>query len=228
VIPSLNEAENISGALASLRGEAGLFETVVVDGGSSDGTRALARSLGARVIGGERGRGLQINTGVRQCRGDVILILHADCRIRTGALKRILTTLNDHPRCLGGAMGMRYDPTSFRNRILAWANNDRARWTGISFGDQGQFFRKEALALIGGYPDQMLMGDIELSMRIRERGLSCFMPDGIVVSQRRWEKMGFLKNCKRVLTLSSSYLIARRLKTGDPKRRDFYDRYYNS
>jgi rSAM/selenodomain-associated transferase 2 len=226
VIPTLNESRNIAGALESLKEEAGLLEKIVVDGGSRDDSRDKARSLGALVIEGTRGRGLQVKEGIERCHGDVILILHADCRIRAGSLRHILERLNENPQFIGGALGMRYDSERFKDRLLAWLNNSRARWTGISFGDQCQFFRKEALAIIGGYPEQMLMEDVELSLRLKENGLLCYIPDRVVVSKRRWVKMGFWRNSRRVVALCLRYLIESRLRLGDSKRKDFYYRYY--
>jgi glycosyltransferase involved in cell wall biosynthesis len=57
VIPTLNASATLPATLASL---AGADEVVVVDGGSSDGTSALATSLGARVLEAPRGRGQQL------------------------------------------------------------------------------------------------------------------------------------------------------------------------
>ncbi len=226
VVPTLNEEEHIEGALRSVKEQKGFLEAIVVDGGSTDRTRELAGSLGAKVISGEQGRGFQIKAGIAKCRGDIILILHADCRIRTGTFERIRSKLNKSPKYIGGALGMRYMPESSPNRILAWLNNGRARMTGISFGDQAQFFRKESLGLMGGFPNQMLMEDVELSLRFKETGLPCYIPKGVTVSERRWVRIGFFMNFRRVITLCLTYLVQRRLGLGNAKRKDFYDRYY--
>jgi len=228
VIPVLNESGNLAAALRSVRNEKGLLETIVVDGGSSDGSSITAKSLGAKVLESEKGRGFQIRAGVSQCKGDIILILHADCRIIPGTFERIREALGRNPQYIGGSLGMGYQIQSFKNRFLAVLNNLRARWIGISFGDQGQFFKKELLDKIGGFPGQMLMEDIELSLRLKEHGLLCHIPKGIVVSQRRWEHKGFWQNFKKVVTLCSIYLAKRRLGAGDPERREFYNRYYAS
>ncbi|MDX2509598.1 MAG: hypothetical protein QNK28_08620, partial [Desulfobacterales bacterium] len=157
---------------------------------------------------------------------DIILVLHADCRIRQGVLNRIKSVLNENPGYIGGALGMRYSPESVANRFLALLTNGRARWAGIAFGDQGQFFRTAALGRIGGFPDQMLMEDVELSLRLKEKGRLSFIPKGITVSERRWVRIGFFKNFRRVVTLCFTYLVLRRLGLGNVKRKDFYNRYY--
>src|SRR5262245_8361871 len=59
VIPVLNEAGVIAGALRSLR-EQGPHEIVVVDGGSADDTARVAEGLADRVLRGPRGRAAQM------------------------------------------------------------------------------------------------------------------------------------------------------------------------
>src|SRR5215470_13818265 len=82
VMPVLNEADGIAqalGALVPLRSRG--VEVVVADGGSSDGTVALARPLADIVIAAPRGRGAQMNAGAAASHGDVLLFLHADTRL---------------------------------------------------------------------------------------------------------------------------------------------------
>ncbi len=228
IVPALNESETLSGAFDSIKNEKGLLESVVVDGGSSDNTKEIAEELGAMVVESEKGRGFQIARGVSTCQGDIVLILHADCRIVPGTFNRILQALNSNPQCIGGSLGMHYDFSSFKNQILSLLNNTRARWTGISFGDQGQFFRKEALDIIDGFPEQMLMEDVELSLRLKENGTACYVPNGILVSFRRWKDKGFFSNFRKVISLCFAYLVKRRLGIGDIRRIEFYNRYYTS
>jgi glycosyltransferase involved in cell wall biosynthesis len=83
ILPVVNEAENlrilIPRLAALLERERLAFEIVVVDGGSSDGTRETAESLGARVVA-ERRRGYAgaTETGFAEARGDYVLTLDAD------------------------------------------------------------------------------------------------------------------------------------------------------
>lgn len=226
IIPTLNEAQHIRQCLASLAQEKAVREIIVVDGGSTDDTRAIVSQSGDRVLEASKGRGLQIRAGVEQANGDVIMILHADCQLVQGISERIIAALQKYPQYPGGAVGMRYAQRPFSSRIVEWLNNGRARWTGIAFGDQAQFFRREALSLFGGMPEQMLMEDVELSMRLKEIGSVCFLPQGVTVSNRRWTQKGFCVNFCRVIRFCFSYLIQRRLEFGDSTRRDFYERYY--
>jgi rSAM/selenodomain-associated transferase 2 len=228
VVPVLNEVQNIPTCLEILQRERDVVEIIAVDGGSTDGTQEKAGSMGVQVIQTKRGRGYQIKVGVEHCRGDVILVVHADCRIQEGIPSLILRELSEKPHCLGGSLGMEYLRNSMKQRLIATVNNVRARWAGISFGDQGQFFRREALPLILGFPELVLMEDVELSMRLKQHGSQCFIPKGIAVSTRRWEKAGFWINVKQVLSNCLIYLIQRRLGLKGANSRDFYERYYLS
>ena len=49
VVPTLDEAEALPASLAAAR-QPGVHEVIVVDGGSRDGTRAVARTLADRVL----------------------------------------------------------------------------------------------------------------------------------------------------------------------------------
>src|SRR6185437_14132851 len=87
VIPALDAGDTIGSCLAALDegARAALVgEIVVVDGGSSDSTTALAASRGARVLSAPRGRGTQLRAGAAAPRGDWLLFLHADTRLAPG------------------------------------------------------------------------------------------------------------------------------------------------
>ena len=61
VIPALNAAATLPATIAATFGAA---EVIVVDGGSTDDTPAVAAQRGARVIAAPRGRGSQLAAGV--------------------------------------------------------------------------------------------------------------------------------------------------------------------
>lgn len=228
VIPTLNEAESIDACLRVLQNEERISEVILADGGSIDETRDIGKSRGAKIVLAPRGRGSQIKAAVDHCTGDVIMVVHSDCLIVRGAANRVVAALDSRPECIGGALAMEYIESAVGQRFTAWLNNTRSRWTGISFGDQAQFFRKEALPLIGGYPDLMLMEDVELSLRLKEVAPVCFISKGIMVSRRRWERIGFLANSWKVLRICFTYLVRRRLKLAGAEGRRFYDLYYEN
>lgn len=228
IIPTLNESSYISQSIDSLTREKHIQEIIVADGGSSDNTPEMAKEKGTRVITSVRGRGKQIKAATDTAKGDLILVLHADCILRPDTVSRIVKTLNQKRHSPGGSTGMEYSTKSAGNFLISRLNNFRARFFGISFGDQAQFFRRDALPLFGGYPDLMIMEDIELSLRLKECGPPCFVSGGVLVSKRRWTRVGFLNNLFHVSWLSFYYLVLRRLKIIEEKDDTcFYKRYYD-
>jgi hypothetical protein len=225
VVPARNEAGGIVRCLASLA-RAGVYEVIVADGGSTDGTVALARNLGATLVAAGGGRGGQIAAGLAACRGEAVLVLHADAVAAPDVPARIVRALARCPEAAGGVVGMGYDRTSPGLFLLAGLNALRARTVGIGFGDQGQFFRREALDGAGGYPAMALMEDVEVSLRLRQAGETLYLGGGVRVSGRRWAGPGFGGKAAGVVGLCLVYLLGRRLGFADPTGRRYYLRYY--
>ncbi len=227
VIPTLDEAADIGPCLASVRhGSGPVVQVIVADADSTDQTRDIARAMGATVLHAPLGRGRQICKGVEVAAADAVLVLHADCRLDPGMAQRVVDNLNQRPDAAGGAMGMRFDSASLGARCVAVLNALRTRLTGISFGDQGQFFRREALAHVGGFPDMLLMEDVECALRLGRAGARLYLPTGITASHRGWEQRGLGRGMSLVLRLFTRYLVERRLGRHDPSGRRYYERYY--
>jgi dolichyl-phosphate beta-glucosyltransferase len=96
VIPAYNEEKRLPKALPSIREYLGrasweFAEIVVVDDGSADRTAELALASGARVVKnpGNRGKGYSVKHGVREARGDWLLITDADLSAPIADLDRL-------------------------------------------------------------------------------------------------------------------------------------------
>ncbi len=229
VVPARDEAARLGACLGSLTAPVAageIAEVVVADGGSRDATVDVARAHGARVVVAAGGRGGQIAAGVAACASEAVLVLHADCRMDADVPRRVLGALSRAPQTAGGAVGMRFAGGGAGLSLVCGLNSLRARFFGISFGDQGQFFRREALAAGGGFPDMALMEDVELSLTLREAGETVLLGGGIVVSPRRWSGEGFFAHTISVLRLFTAYLAARRLGLADATGRRYFLRYY--
>jgi rSAM/selenodomain-associated transferase 2 len=226
IIPALNEGGTLAGCIDSLREQAAVSEILVADGGSDDDTRLVADRKGARVVRAPRGRGVQVAAAIDASNADVFLILHADCRLSRGATARIMRHLESRPDSPGGALGMRFESQKLKMNIISILNNLRAKYSGIAFGDQGQFVRRAALTPAGGFPAQVLMEDVELSMRLKSIGRPLFLPNGITVSGRRWMKTGFISNIGLVVGLCFRYLLERRWRLGRVDTGEYFRTYY--
>jgi len=226
IVPALNEEFSIGRCIESLMNRKAVKEIIVADGGSTDNTRSIALKHNVRLIKSPQGRGPQIKKGIDLATGDVILILHADCVATKSTFERLIKSLQADAHVVGGAFGMQFEPLSPKTRLIALLNNLRTNLTGISFGDQAQFFRREALGHMGGFSPMMLMEDVELALRLKETGRLVFLRDGIVVSNRRWTGGRFAGNLLTVLYLFTRYLVERRWGTLGQSMRNYYEIYY--
>lgn len=189
VMPVLDEAERIVAALAALTPlRAQGVQLVVVDGGSRDGTGARCEGAADAVITAPRGRARQMNAGARAATGDMLLFLHADTTLPPDAFALIGDALAHHA---WGRFDVRIDGRSRWLPVVATFMNARSRLTGIATGDQALFMRREAFDAVGGFPDQPLMEDIEISKRLRQRdGAPACLRAKVVTSGRRWDERG--------------------------------------
>jgi rSAM/selenodomain-associated transferase 2 len=190
VVPVLNEAIGIAAALQRLGAlRHGGAELIVVDGGSSDATLQRCVGLADQAMLAPRGRARQMNHGAARAAGSILLFVHADTRLPEGALAMVRGAL------AGGAHDWGRFDVVIEGRsawfpVIAALMNRRSRWSGIATGDQAMFVRRDVFSSVGGFPDQPLMEDIELSRRLRRIGRPACIAARVVTSGRRWERDG--------------------------------------
>lgn len=193
IVPCLNEGEGIAAALDALQifRERGA-EVIVVDGGSSDNTVARARPGADRMLTAPRGRAAQMNAGAGEARGEVLLFLHADCRLPHAADALISDGLR-RERKGWGRFDVRIAGGHPLLRMVETLMNARSRLTGIATGDQGMFVSRSLFDAAGRFPEIPLMEDVELSRRLKRCGAPLCLRHRIAVSARRWEKHGVVR-----------------------------------
>jgi len=190
VIPALDEAAGIGAVLASLQAmRARGADVIVVDGGSGDATVAIVEPLADAVIGAPCGRARQMNAGAAVARGNVLLFLHADTRLPADADLQIRAGLESGAR-VWGRFDVRIEGRARMLRVVAAMMNGRSRLTGIASGDQALFVTRAAFDAAGGFPDQQLMEDIELSRRLLRLSRPACLAGPALTSGRRWETRG--------------------------------------
>lgn len=213
VIPTLNEEETISTALAVLqplrrRG----VEVIVVDGGSEDSTVRLASPLCDQAIVAPRGRASQMNTGAGEASGDKLLFLHSDTLLPEDALEAIEQAFMA-PGCVWGRFDVKIQsPLRFLAGV-AFMMNLRSRWTGIATGDQAIFVKRSAFDEIGGFPDIWLMEDIALSKSLKRFSRPVCIRTRVTTSGRRWEKNGIIRTVLLMWQLRLAFFLG-----ADPSR----------
>jgi len=186
VIPALEEAAEIGGAILSAR-QAGASEVIVSDGGSGDATAVRATEAGAtKVVRSLPGRGIQLNSGVLLSRKPFVLFLHADGRLGSGCLRQIA----EADGVGWGAFRQRIDSDRSVYRLLERGNALRVQARRMPFGDQAIFVRRSLLDEVGGVPEVPLMEDVELSRRLRRHARSLLLEGPVITSCRRWQTKG--------------------------------------
>jgi rSAM/selenodomain-associated transferase 2 len=188
VIPALEEAERI-GATIDAAFAAGAAEVIVVDGGSTDATVAIAEARGAHVLTGDRVRARQLNRGAEIARHVVVLFLHADTLLPHGAADAVERAL-DAGFVFGGFRVAFAEP---RLRHVAFMINLRTRMTRAPWGDQAQFAHRETFLRAGGYADLPIMEDYELARRMKREGRVALLPLTVITSGRRFIRKGVLR-----------------------------------
>ena len=187
IIPTLNEASNLERLLAGLVAQDRAAEIIVVDGGSQDGTQAVANMFAVTLLSAQRGRGQQLLAGAEAASGDVLLFLHADSRFPDGGLASIETALRESPELVGGNFRVLFDGDSDFSRWLtgfyAWF-----RGHGLYYGDSAIFVRRSVYHEIGGIRRMALMEDYDFTRRLERAGpTSCLDEPALVTSSRRFE-----------------------------------------
>lgn len=181
IIPALNEAAGIAAAIASAWA-AGADEVIVVDGGSTDATREIARTAQARVVSSERGRGMQLHTGAVAAQGDLLLFLHADAMLPATSKHAIQALLAEAD---AGFFRLCYDHQSWMLRMVAGAANLRSQLFSLPYGDQALFLRRSLYESLGGFQRYPFLEDIDLVRRIKKKHTMQCMRSCVTVSARR-------------------------------------------
>jgi rSAM/selenodomain-associated transferase 2 len=190
VVPVLNEARVLPSLLEHLQPlRRDGVEVVLVDGGSEDDGVAVATLAGCTVLRAERGRARQMNAGAAAVRGDVLLFLHADTRLPEGAMPLIDAALAGG-RHEWGRFDVEFDVRTWTMHATAFGMNLRSCLTGIATGDQALFMTRAAFDAVGGFPDQPLMEDVEITARLRRRSRPACIRRPVLTSARRWESRG--------------------------------------
>ena len=191
IIPTLNEADNITKTLSSI-GHGAHKEIIVADGGSQDNTVSIAKSLGAKVINVLPPRSRQMNRGAADATGDVLLFLHADSRLPKNFDRLVLRSLAQ-PGIAAGAFSLHIDAPIPAVRLIERIANWRSRCLKIPYGDQGYFMSTRVFHQTGGFSDFPIMEDFELIRRLRKKGKIITLSAPVSTSSRRWQHFGILK-----------------------------------
>ena len=186
IIPTYNEADQVAGTIGKILTANGKheLEIIVVDGGSTDDTIAIAEQCGATVVRSERkGRAAQMNKGAAIASNDMLYFLHADSIPPNDFTTQILTACNDGAK--SGCFRLAFDYDHWFIKANAWFT--RFDVNAVRFGDQSLFVTKEVFEKSGGFKEDLLMmEDQEIIHRLKMHGKFKVLNDAVVTSARKY------------------------------------------
>jgi rSAM/selenodomain-associated transferase 2 len=212
IVPTLNEAaairKTLSTTVARLRGA----RVIVVDGGSTDATCAIARSSGATVVPSTRGRGMQCHAGALTATSEWIFFLHADTTLPPNATA-VITAFIASEKAQLATFRLRFDAPGLFLRACCWFTRFDSVFT--RFGDSGILIRRMFYLELGGFPPWPLFEDVALLQRARRCAKIHSLPAAVTTSARRFQAHGHLRqqwqNARlllRYLSGSSPHVLA--------------------
>ncbi|OPJ57270.1 TIGR04283 family arsenosugar biosynthesis glycosyltransferase [Alkalithermobacter paradoxus] len=205
VVPVLNEEKSIESLLINLINLDFDKEIIVVDGGSTDNTKVIASKY-AKVVDSKKGRAIQMNTGAKECSGDIIWFVHSDSKVDKDSLKHIKETIDQG--YIGGGFKLYFaDNGSKFMKYIEITSNLRAKFLGLYFGDQGIFIKRDIFLNAGGYPEIEIMEDFQFSIDIKKHGKMKMVNKYIGTSARRFEKGGYLKTFVLMQKMKLLYVL---------------------
>jgi rSAM/selenodomain-associated transferase 2 len=190
IIPALNEAAAIRNTIVTTAGRLREARVIVVDGGSTDATRAIAQEAGATVLTAPRGRGVQCHAGALAATSAWLLFLHADTTLPPNA-GPVVANFIAQANAQVATFRLRFDqPGWFLRACCAFTRFDSVF---TRFGDQGILIRRTFYHELGGFSPWPLFEDVALLQRARRHARIHSLPAAVTTSTRRFQAHGHLR-----------------------------------
>ena len=207
IIPALNESTGIVSALVPLQSaRRGGARVVLVDGGSTDDTCARAQPLVDDIVMSPPGRAAQLNAGATHTSEGDFWFVHADTWVAEDAWVQVTEALHGRKPSWG-----RFDivlrDASPALKLVAFMVNWRSGWSGIATGDQAMFMSRCAYERAGGFPQQPLMEDVEMSRRLKRVARPTRLRTRVATSSRRWRERGVVRTVLLMWALRGAYAV---------------------
>ncbi len=221
IIPTINEANNLPLLLSDLSSIQKEGEIIIIDCGSEDKTIDIANIYGAKVIKSkERNRGLQLDIGAKNSKGDWLMFLHADTRLTHDWFKKINSFFKGNKNSIY-YFEFKINSKKKIYRVLEILVNCRSKFFKQPYGDQGLIIHKTAYFKNGGFRKIPLMEDVDFLRRLNKKKDLKQLNLPIFISSRKWERTNiFLQAIK-------NWRFRRRWLKGESLKSIYSDYYKN-
>ena len=188
IIPAFNEANNLPLLLSDLSSLQKEGEIIIVDCGSEDKTIDIANIYGAKVfISKERNRGLQLDIGAKNSKGEWLIFLHADTRLTHDWFKKINLILKENKNIIY-YFEFKINHKKIIYRVLEILVNFRSRFFKKPYGDQGLIIHRTTYFKNNGFRKIPLMEDVDFLRRLNKKHYLKQINLPIFISSRKWER----------------------------------------
>ena len=195
-------------------------EIIIVDGGSKDKTIDVANIYGAKVFKSEeRNRGLQLDIGAKNSKGDWLIFLHADTRLTHDWFRKINSVFKGNKNHIY-YFKFKINHKKIIYRVLEILVNFRSQYFKQPYGDQGLIIHRTIYFKNNGFRKIPLMEDVDFLRRLNNENLKQ-LNSPIFISSRKWEKTNiFLQAIK-------NWHFRRRWLRGESLKNIYSDYYKN-
>ena len=191
IIPTINEANNLPLLLSDLSIIQKEGEIIIVDCGSDDKTIDIANIYGAKVYKShERNRGLQLDMGAKNSKGDWLIFLHADTRLTRDWFIKLDSVLNRNKNYIF-YFKFKINHKKIIYRFLEIFVNYRSQYFKLPYGDQGLIIHRSNYFKNKGFREIPLMEDLDFLKRLKNKKDLKQLNSSIFISSRKWERTNF-------------------------------------
>ena len=188
IIPTINEANNLPLLLSDLSSIQKEGEIIIVDCGSEDKTIDIANIYGAKVFKSkERNRGLQLDIGAKNSKGEWLIFLHADTRLTHDWFKKINSFLKGNKNIIY-YFEFKINHKKIIYRVLEILVNIRSKFFKQPYGDQGLIIHRSIYFKNNGFRNIPLMEDVDFLIRLNKKKDLKQLNFPIFISSRKWER----------------------------------------
>tara|TARA_B100000941_G_scaffold58223_1_gene38111 strand:+ start:768 stop:1451 length:684 start_codon:yes stop_codon:yes gene_type:complete len=221
IIPTYNESENLPILLSDLSTITGKVEVIIADCNSEDKTRDIACIYGAKIYKSKKkNRGLQLNIGAKNAKGEWFVFIHADSRLNEKFLKHIKSIVKSDKNLIY-FLKLKINNKKIIYRFLEILVNLRSYLFKDPYGDQGLIIHRKAYLKNKGYRKIPLMEDIDFIKRLGNKKNLRMLNIPIYTSSRKWEKNNIIYQAFK------NWRFRERWRKGDSIKSIYLDYYKN-